>query len=193
LDIMSTRMDKRTIRNAALAARRAMPPPDRILADTAIARTAAVMAAHDAVICAYAPMVGEPGGGTLLPSLRSTGRLVLLPVLRADHDLEWAAFEGELGATDRAGVRAPTTPVQPVETIAMAGLIFVPALGVDQAGVRLGRGGGSFDRALRRAQPGALIVALIYEHELYDDLPAEAHDVPVDLVVTQSGVRPVPW
>lgn len=190
---MSTRLDKRELRASALAARKAMPPDQRARADTAIVRTAAMMAAQEGVVAAYVPLTGEPGGTELLPTLRSTGRVILLPVLRDDLDLEWASYEGELGAPNRAGVRSPTSAVLPVEALARADLIFVPALGVDRTGVRLGRGGGSFDRALRRAQPGALVVAIVYDHELHERLPAEPHDVPVDLVLTQSSISPVPW
>ena len=66
-------------------------------------------------------------------------------------------------------------------------------------GVRLGRGGGSYDRALRRAR--GLVVALLHEGELVDALPAEPHDVPVHAVALPAGscccarlaVPPDPW
>ena len=66
---------------------------------------------------------------------------------------------------------------------------MVPALAVDRHGHRLGRGGGSYDRALARAAPGAVVVAPVYEDELLDDVPAEAHDRPVHLAVLPSGVQ----
>jgi 5-formyltetrahydrofolate cyclo-ligase len=63
--------------------------------------------------------------------------------------------------------------------------VVVPALAVDRRGVRLGRGGGSYDRALTRA--AGLTVALLYDGETVEELPAEEHDVPVKAVVTPSG------
>jgi 5-formyltetrahydrofolate cyclo-ligase len=60
----------------------------------------------------------------------------------------------------------------------------VPALAVDRTGNRLGRGGGSYDRALRRAT--GLTIALLYDEDLVDVLPAEPHDVPVAAAVTPS-------
>jgi 5-formyltetrahydrofolate cyclo-ligase len=49
--------------------------------------------------------------------------------------------------------------------------------------VRLGRGGGSYDRALSRIRPNALVVALLYDGELVETLPAEPHDRRVTAVI----------
>jgi 5-formyltetrahydrofolate cyclo-ligase len=62
--------------------------------------------------------------------------------------------------------------------------VLVPALLVDRRGNRLGRGGGSYDRALVRAT--GLTVALLHDGELVEELPAEAHDVPVRAAATPS-------
>ena len=53
-------------------------------------------------------------------------------------------------------------------------------------GVRLGRGGGSYDRALARAT--GLVVALLHDGELLDRLPREPHDLPVHAVALPGGV-----
>jgi 5-formyltetrahydrofolate cyclo-ligase len=66
-------------------------------------------------------------------------------------------------------------------------VLFVPALAVDRRGNRLGRGGGSYDRALSRVPRRALVVALLYDGELVDELPTEPHDRPVNAVVTPGG------
>jgi 5-formyltetrahydrofolate cyclo-ligase len=63
----------------------------------------------------------------------------------------------------------------------------MPALSVDRAGVRLGRGGGYYDRALLHARPDAVLVALVFDDEFVDELPAEPHDRRVTAVVTPSG------
>ncbi len=66
--------------------------------------------------------------------------------------------------------------------------MLVPALLVDRHGTRLGKGGGSFDRALARAT--GLTIALVHDDEVVDLLPAEPHDVPVRAIATPStGVR----
>jgi len=71
----------------------------------------------------------------------------------------------------------------------------VPALAVDAAGRRLGRGGGSYDRALARVGPLIPLIALVYDDELIEHVPAEAHDIPVRATaspragITVTGAR----
>lgn len=70
--------------------------------------------------------------------------------------------------------------------------MLLPGLAVDGAGMRLGRGGGSYDRVLARlAAAGAhpSLVVLLYEDEVVARVPAEPHDHPVDAVVTPAGAR----
>jgi 5-formyltetrahydrofolate cyclo-ligase len=76
-----------------------------------------------------------------------------------------------------------------------AAVVVLPGVAVDARGVRMGRGGGSFDRVLARlAAAGAdpALVALVYGHEVVARLPREAHDRPVHLAVTPEGVRRFP-
>jgi 5-formyltetrahydrofolate cyclo-ligase len=61
-------------------------------------------------------------------------------------------------------------------------LVVVPALAVDRAGHRLGRGGGSYDRALSRTH--AEVIALLHDGEAVTALPVEPHDRPVSAFVT---------
>lgn len=161
------------------------------------------------VIACYAPMPDEPGGADLPEMLAAHGR-VLLPVLQPDLDLDWAYFTGHfigpgplaagsssvgsssVGSSSArsfsAGsrLREPAGPRVGLSAIGGADLVVVPALAVDRAGVRLGRGGGSYDRALARARPDALTVALLYDGELVDDLPGEPHDARVGAVILPS-------
>jgi 5-formyltetrahydrofolate cyclo-ligase len=58
---------------------------------------------------------------------------------------------------------------------------------VGRNGARLGRGGGYYDRALRHAGVDAILVAVVFDDELLDDVPAEPHDLPMTAVVTPSG------
>jgi 5-formyltetrahydrofolate cyclo-ligase len=129
---------------------------------------------------------------------------LLLPILLPDLDLDWAALHAGSAATSTipsGTVLAPGTVLRLLseptgvrlgaEAIATAELVLVPALLVDQFGTRLGRGGGSYDRALRRVRPGVPIVALLYPGELVEQLPAEQHDRPVTAVLTPAGVTSV--
>ncbi|GAA1805478.1 5-formyltetrahydrofolate cyclo-ligase [Planosporangium flavigriseum] len=171
-----------------LAARRSQTPEVRAEADAAIRRVLAdvVATVRPGTVCAYLPMGGEPGGAQL-PDLPGVGR-ILLPVLRPDLDLDWATYPAPL-VPGRYGLAEPEGPRLGVDAITEADLIIAPGLAVSTDGVRLGRGGGSYDRALARVAPSAVVVVPLYEGELVDRLPAEPHDRPVDAVVTPTGVR----
>jgi 5-formyltetrahydrofolate cyclo-ligase len=180
--------DKPRIRSAVLSARRSLPPEVQTEADAAIraALAAVVATVGPDTVCAYLPMIGEPGGHQL-PALPGVGR-VLLPALRPDLDLDWAAYPAPL-VPGRYGLSEPDGPRLGVDAITHADLVVVPGLAVSTDGVRLGRGGGSYDRALARVAPSALVVVPLYDGELVEWLPAEPHDRPVDAVVTPWGVR----
>jgi 5-formyltetrahydrofolate cyclo-ligase len=140
-------------------------------------------------VAAYVPIGGEPGVSSDPPLpevLHRAGLRVVLPVLRRDADLDWAVYGGELVEAGR-GLREPPGPWLGTAAIARVDAVVVPALAVDRAGMRLGRGGGSYDRALARVRAGVPVVALLYDGELVDDLPAEPHDRAVTAVVTPGG------
>ncbi|HET6635565.1 MAG TPA: 5-formyltetrahydrofolate cyclo-ligase, partial [Streptomyces sp.] len=70
--------------------------------------------------------------------------------------------------------------------------VLLPGLAVDGHGMRLGRGGGSYDRVLARlAAAGAdpALVVLLYEGEVPAEVPVEPHDRPVAVAVTPSAVH----
>jgi 5-formyltetrahydrofolate cyclo-ligase len=136
-------------------------------------------------LAAYVPVGAEPGGPDLPAVLAPAGRL-LLPVLLPDGDLDWATYDGSLTAGPRGLLQPPGARLG-VDAVRDATLVVVPALAVDRSGMRLGRGGGSYDRVLARLAAGTLVVALLNDGELLDAVPAEAHDRPVGAAITPSG------
>jgi 5-formyltetrahydrofolate cyclo-ligase len=129
-------------------------------------------------VAAYVPLRTEPGSFELLDGLVLQGARVLVPVLMPDRDLDWAEW-GAAGAP-------PGLPTG-VDAIASADAILVPALAVARDGARLGRGGGSYDRALARVPERVPVAALLYDGELVDELPQDPWDRRVTAVVTPSG------
>jgi 5-formyltetrahydrofolate cyclo-ligase len=143
-----------------------------------------------ATVAAYVSMGPEPGTGPVIDGLRATGRHVILPVLLPDNDLDWARYEGADGLVPAGrGLLEPAGPRLGPEAVATADVVLVPALAVDRTGMRLGRGGGSYDRALARVPVGTFVCALLFDDELLDAVPAAPHDRRVTAVVTPSGLR----
>jgi 5-formyltetrahydrofolate cyclo-ligase len=182
--------DKPTSRAAVLSRRRSLPPPVREVADAALRRvlTSVVAAIAPATVCAHAPMPGEPGGPDLPRSLAGVpGVRLLLPVLRPDNDLDWARYPADL-APGRYGLLEPTGPRLGVAAIAEADLVIAPGVAMAADGVRLGRGGGSYDRSLGRVQASALVVVALYDGEVFATLPRQPHDQLVAAAATPSGL-----
>lgn len=151
----------------------------RALCDLVLAMPETQMAG---TVAAYWSIGAEPGTHSLVYALWKRGSYVLLPLLRPDADLDWASYEGPDSL--RPGPRGLLEPVDPVRgaaAIASADLVIVPALAVDRRGLRIGRGGGSYDRALRRVGGQVPTIALLYDGELLDEVPAGPHDQRVDL------------
>jgi 5-formyltetrahydrofolate cyclo-ligase len=134
-------------------------------------------------VAAYLSVGTEPDTRGLVYALWKRGTYVLLPLLQPDDDLDWASYEGPASlAAGPRGLLEPTEPPRGVNAVTSADLVIVPALAVDRGGMRLGRGGGSYDRALARVGASVPTIALIYDDELLDEVPAGALDQPVRMV-----------
>ncbi|MEU2202435.1 5-formyltetrahydrofolate cyclo-ligase [Isoptericola sp. NPDC019482] len=191
---------KEELRRAIRAHRAERSPRLRDEAAHAFAEVlATVPAVRDAkVVATYVSRPTEPGTHVLLEQLAARGARVLLPVLGAGLARDWAEYAGPDDLLERAPGRPPepSGPTLGAEAITEADVVVAPALAVDDRGVRLGQGGGWYDRLLKIRRPGVPVVALVFPEELYDatthPLPAEGHDVPVHAVVTPDGWRELP-
>lgn len=143
-----------------------------------------------ATVAAYVSVGREPGTGLLLDLLAEAGTRVLLPVLLPNGDLDWAAYDGPAGLVSAGrGLLEPSGPRLGVEALSTADVVLVPGLAVSSRGERLGRGGGSYDRALGRVPTGTPVAVLLYDDEVGLDVPVEPHDRPVTHAAAPSGVR----
>ncbi|MFJ8110354.1 5-formyltetrahydrofolate cyclo-ligase [Streptomyces sp. NPDC096132] len=156
--------------------------------------------AHARTVAAYVSVGTEPGTLALLDALRARGVRVLLPALLPDNDLDWGAYEGagSLAPVRHGGKMELLEPVGErlgPDAVTRADVVLLPGLAVDARGMRLGRGGGSYDRVLARLERAGAhpsLVVLLYDTEVVEHVPGEAHDRPVRAVVTPSGVRRFP-
>ncbi|MGY1738706.1 5-formyltetrahydrofolate cyclo-ligase [Geodermatophilus sp. SYSU D00684] len=178
---------KAALREAVVARRRARPPAERAAAAAAVAAALLQRLTGVRLLAAFVPDETEPGHGRLPAVLTQLGTRVLLPVVPdSGAELRWAVDTGRL-APGRFGLLEPVGPRLGPTALGTAEVVVVPALAVDRGGVRLGRGGGYYDRALQHVRPGAVVAALVFDDELVDRLPAFQHDRPVTAVVTPSG------
>ncbi|TQM05970.1 5-formyltetrahydrofolate cyclo-ligase [Pseudonocardia kunmingensis] len=171
--------EKNRWRTALVAARRALPPPVRAARAAALARAAVRLAARTGgPVCAYLPVGSEPGSPELVDALRAAGHRVLLPVVPPTPDrLDWAEYTGPASlAAGPLGLREPTGPRLGSAVVADARLVLVPGLAADRTGVRLGRGGGYYDRTLPLVGAEVPVVVVLNDEELVERLPAEPHD-----------------
>ncbi len=97
----------------------------------------------------------------------------------------WAWDEGTSMCTDRAwGIPTPENRV-----LVSPSILFVPLLGFDRQGHRLGHGGGYYDRTLAEFARKPLTVGIGYESGRLDSIFPQEHDIPMDVVVTEKAVH----
>jgi 5-formyltetrahydrofolate cyclo-ligase len=185
---------KVSLRRHLLAARTALTSDDVVEAGDELAGRALDLPelAGAGTVAAYVSIGKEPGTRALLDALRVKGARVLLPVLLEDNDLDWGTYEGhDALVRGRRGLLEPGGARLGVSAVLKADAVLLPGLAVDGRGMRLGRGGGSYDRVLERIQRAGAdpaLVVLLYANEVVARVPEEPHDHPVHAVVTPAGV-----
>lgn len=180
---------KAQYRAALLAARRALPDATRAVEARELIDHLGQVVRHDDIVCAYLPVGAEPGSPQMVDRLRELCARVLLPVTRSDAGgdplaLLWGVYVPGTLVAARFGLLEPAEPWLPASAVADADVVLVPALAVDRRGVRLGRGGGFYDRSLPLCRPDTKLVAVIRDVEFVDELPDEPHDVRMTHVLT---------
>jgi 5-formyltetrahydrofolate cyclo-ligase len=188
--------DKASLRRRLIAARKqisdfTLNEAGRLIRDHVLEMAEVATAG---TVAAYYSVGTEPDTHGLIFALWKRGSYVILPVLLPDGDLDWASYEGpDSLAPGPRGLLQPVEPVRGAGTVARADVVLVPALAVDVFGHRLGRGGGSYDRALARVGAQVPTIALLYDSELLPSVPVAAHDQPVRAVARPGhGITRLP-
>lgn len=132
------------------------------------------------------PMKGEFDARPLIVRLLEGGWQAALPV--AERNATPLVFRpwspSATMVTDLFGIPVPETP----ETVLPA-IVLVPLVAFDDAGYRLGYGGGFFDRTLAGLNPRPLAVGVGFEVGRVATVHPQAHDIPMDAIVTETGIR----
>ncbi|MDX9872526.1 MAG: 5-formyltetrahydrofolate cyclo-ligase [Clostridia bacterium] len=137
----------------------------------------------------YLPFKNEVDTVPLIKMSRQNNKRILVPVCRPHYTLLLSEFHDFNELTSNPyGISEPAPefirPIPPEEV----DLAIIPGVAYDKAGYRLGYGAGYFDRFVSLLRPDCLKVAFIYDLQLLDALPSEAHDLQVDLILTESQI-----
>lgn len=180
-------IDKAALRRRLIAERLAMPDRDdrerRLQAEV----VAWLALRHETALGAYWPFRGEPDLLALLGAWLDAerDRVVSLPVVDpATSRLVYRGWHPGVGMQDDAfGIRTPVgTPLVDPQ------VLLVPCVGFGPGGIRLGYGGGFFDRMLAGPGPLPLTAGIAFAGAFIPDLVAEAHDRSLDIILTEDGM-----
>ena len=179
---------KAVLRARVLKARAAMAPAERIGAGATVSATLLgtpeIVASRTLVV--FAPVGTEIPIDAFVEDRIAAGVGVFLPYVHGD-DLAVARIRDLRGdvAPGWRGVREPLPERRRPARVDRVETFIVPGVAFDTAGVRLGYGGGHFDRLLARADPAAMFVGVAFDAQIVAQVPAQAHDVRVHRLVTE--------
>ena len=191
---MSAHTDKHVLRQSALEHRRQLPSQTVVTAGRAIHEHLWQWSGWGTAkrIHTYVDALpGEVPTRELIAHALSTDRQVVIPVVGTDRTLRHRLL------TDLDDLRPgpmklwqPHTPCW-VDDLSDLDVILVPATVFDLRGHRIGMGGGYYDRLLADLPAATQRVGLIYDAWLHERVPSQAHDQPVDLIITECSSYPV--
>jgi 5-formyltetrahydrofolate cyclo-ligase len=143
--------------------------------------------APDDIVALYWPIPGELDCKPLLTRLMDSLQPVCLPVVLGEEEpLAMRLWEqGTPLYPSGFGTLAPSEIAPHVEP----DVIVMPLLGFDAWGTRLGYGGGYYDRTLAAIRKRPRLVGLAFSAQELPSIPREAHDRPLDILVTEMGIR----
>lgn len=139
------------------------------------------------IVAAYWRIRDELDCQPILVRLMDGNHTVVLPVVTGpDEPLELRVWEQGASLYEAGfGTLAPSELAPRAEP----DIVIMPLLGFDSHGTRLGYGGGYYDRTLARMTKKPRLVGLAYAAQELDHIPRDSHDVPLDAVVTETGLR----
>ena len=141
-------------------------------------------------VAVYLPIGSEIDPRPLMGKLTDAGAKLALPCVMEDGHMVYRAYtRGDMLEQRPFGLLEPNAEVPEVQPT----LVITPLLAFDRNGNRLGYGKGHYDRALSklREQGRVFVCGLAFFGQEVEQVPAEAHDVPLDWVMTERGSIPL--
>ncbi len=134
-------------------------------------------------ILLYYPHRKEVDTLPIIKKLLKEGKKVLLPKVKGKEIIPILIKNLSHLKEGYAGIKEPEGEEVPLEKI---DVIIVPGVAFDKKGHRLGYGKGFYDRFLKKVK--GLKIGLAYDFQILEELPAEEHDVPLDLIITPTKI-----
>ena len=178
---------KSDLRRQMRARRRGLATLNPDAAEQAAARLPVEILGRFAVAAGYHAVGGELSPWPVLRRLRAAGARIALPVApQPGAPLIFRAHDPDQPLEpDAARIPSPTVAAD----ILIPDLIIAPLVAFDRAGVRLGQGGGYYDRTLQalRAAGPLIVIGLAYAGQEVECVPRDEHDQPLDAILTETG------
>jgi 5-formyltetrahydrofolate cyclo-ligase len=187
VDLDAVKAWRRSERERLIALRQALPAADRQgWSDRIEAELRRLIAERPGILGVYWPFRAEFDPRPLIDWAVAAGRKVALPVVvDKKGPLEYRAWRPGEPLTD--GVW--NIPVPEKREIVTPAIVLAPLVGFDEGCYRLGYGGGYFDRTLAALSPRAFAIGIGFEVQLLETIYPQSFDVPMDLIVTEAGIR----
>lgn len=193
-----SQIDKQTLRRQLRAKRRGLLTVQQNAAAAAVAARVQSLDAFQSAnnIALYLANDGELSPEILLQQCSQLGKQCYLPVVAADQQMSFALYQqGARLQANQFGILEPLScaPRIPAEDL---DLVFMPLVGFDRSGARLGMGGGYYDRAFDfldsaggspQAQ-GPKLFGLAHSLQEVERLEVASWDIPLDAIITELEV-----
>ncbi len=180
---------------AALKARLKQPVPEEAVAALRTRLDGFLLPGAYEALVAFVPIAGEPAIRPSLAEALADGMALFLPRYNGGRGLyelvRVANLEADL-VTGHYGIDEPRADLASVKSLPSKTLWLIPGLAFDPLrGIRLGRGGGFYDRLLEH-YPIGFRLGVAWDFQIRNGLPAESHDQPVDAILTDAALYECP-
>lgn len=183
--------EKARLRGERLAARDALTQAERQEKSQALTAhgASAIPFASGAIISGFMPIRSEADIRPLMEALRTKGGRLVLPVVLDRETIVFRAFDADTTLVKTGfGTTGPGADADVLDP----DILLVPLSVFDAHGQRIGYGAGHYDRAIARLHGkgrSPVLIGVAFDCQEVPLVPAEPHDVPLDAILTESGLR----